>query len=926
MLLPKAVEFLARGWPGLGPLDLSRLLVVVPTQQAGRRLREALAVHAAQRGQAVFPPQVRLPDSLIAPVAGAATASRLESLLAWSEVLRAADLSAFRTVFPVDPPARTLGWSLALAESFLRVQSALMQAGLRLGDVAVRAGSDFPEADRWRELGALERAYDARLREFGKSDLAAARIAGAAAASLPPGVERIVVLASPDPAPLALAVLAEHARTLPVDVAIFAPAAEADAFDAWGRPVPARWAERVWSPPDFFERVHLCANPEAQAERISDLARSYESPEGALGVGVADAEILPWLETALDRAGLAGFNPEGRPLRREGLHALLSALAALARGADFDTVEVLGRCPEFIDYLQDRIGGGFSPSAWLEGLDDLRAGHLPADLAAAQEHAGEPDGAPMLVPALAAVAELRSILAAGPFAASAAAALGSIFAGRRLDPGRPADARFESAAAAWMDLVRECAAVAGALAPAEAWELALRLFGEARRTEDKPAGALELQGWLELLWEDAPHLAIAGVNDGSLPEAVAGDAFLPEPLCERLGLKTNAARFARDGYQLEALAACRRSGGRLDLLVGRTSAAGDPRRPSRLLLRCSDAELPARVEALFRAVPEARVAPAWQRAWRLKPPRVAPPPRLGVTSLGDYLACPFRFYLKHALRLSTVDPAKAELDVFDFGHLCHAALEAMGRDPGLRDCTDVPALQRFLAAALEREVRARYGRALTLPLLIQVESARQRLAKAAEVQAAQRSEGWVIVQTEERMALRLGALDITGRIDRVERHAGTGQMRVLDYKTSDRAVTPAEAHHRRARGAEETAPDFARFILEGKERVWTNLQLPLYLEAMAARAEGPLLAGYFNLPKAVGETAVLTWDGYDEDLRAAARRCAEGIAAAVAAGIFWPPTEPPDGGRREDPLFAGYFHHGTQESIHPDFAAAETAR
>ena len=47
-LLPQAVRFLAGDWTGGRPLDLSRLMVVVSTKQAGRRLREALAAFAAE--------------------------------------------------------------------------------------------------------------------------------------------------------------------------------------------------------------------------------------------------------------------------------------------------------------------------------------------------------------------------------------------------------------------------------------------------------------------------------------------------------------------------------------------------------------------------------------------------------------------------------------------------------------------------------------------------------------------------------------------------------------------------------------------------------------------------------------------------------------------------------------------------------------
>ena len=46
--------------------------------------------------------------------------------------------------------------------------------------------------------------------------------------------------------------------------------------------------------------------------------------------------------------------------------------------------------------------------------------------------------------------------------------------------------------------------------------------------------------------------------------------------------------------------------------------------------------------------------------------------------------------------MAPVDPTKSELDALDFGTLCHAALEAMGREPTLRDCTDAALLRDFL--------------------------------------------------------------------------------------------------------------------------------------------------------------------------------------------------------------------------------------
>src|SRR5690606_40280715 len=99
--------------------------------------------------------------------------------------------------------------------------------------------------------------------------------------------------------------------------------------------------------------------------------------------------------------------------------------------------------------------------------------------------------------------------------------------------------------------------------------------------------------------------------------------------------------------------------------------------------------------------------------------------------------------------MRAVDLKKNELDAMDFGTLCHGALEGLSQ-PEMRDCTDEKVLRDFLLGEIDRQVRQRYGTELTLPLIIQVESARQRLGKAAQVQAKERAEGWVIVAVEKK--------------------------------------------------------------------------------------------------------------------------------------------------------------------------------
>ncbi len=899
-LLPQAAAWLAAGWDGAGPLDLAQVLVVAPTKQSGRRLREALAALAAERGQAVFPPRVITPEALVAPEPGPGTATALESLLAWAEVLDAAEPGEFAEVFPAGMPAGGPAAVLRLARQFTRLQATLAEAGLRLADVAPRAGPEFPEASRWRQLAQLEGRFDGALAARGRHDAQAAKIAAARhGGTLAAGFGRVVLLGTPDPLPLTVGALADHGA---VEVAVFAPETEAGAFDEWGRPLAATWASRVLAWPEFENRVRLCADPAAQATRVAALARGHAAPDGLLAIGVADAEVLPLIEGELGRAGVAVFNPEGQARRGAALHHLLSTLA---REPDFEAVEALARCPDILLWLRARLGPAFSAAHLLQELDELRANHLPADLTAARAHADSP--------ALALLAELQEILRAETFPANAAAALTEIFGARRLDLAREADARLAETAGAWGEVMRECAAARACFpGPDEAawWGLALEIFGASTATEDKPAGALELQGWLELLFEDAPHLVVAGLNDGRVPEAVTGDAFLPESLRAKLGLKTNAARFARDAYLLQALAASRP---RFDVLLGKTSAAGEPLRPSRLLLRCADAELPARVAFLFRAPELGPASPPWRRAWQLTPRAAPPPARVSVTALKGWLACPFRFYLRQVLGMRAVDATKNELDAFDFGILCHGALEAMGREPAMRDCTDARALREFLLGELDRHVAGRFGRELTLPLVVQVESARQRLARAAEAQAGLRAEGWVTVAVEKKFEVALAGLAVRGKIDRVDRHERTGAVRVLDYKTSDTAVAPDEAHLRGI-GREETPPAWLVAESRGKARAWQDLQLPLYRHALAAEFGAEVACAYFNLPKAAGGTGLTPWENYSPELQSSALGAAEAVCTAIRAGEFWPPAELA-GREAERDEFAALFHRGAAESV-----------
>jgi ATP-dependent helicase/nuclease subunit B len=265
------------------------------------------------------------------------------------------------------------------------------------------------------------------------------------------------------------------------------------------------------------------------------------------------------------------------------------------------------------------------------------------------------------------------------------------------------------------------------------------------------------------------------------------------------------------------------------------------------------------------------------------------------------------------LGMEAVDATKSEMDAFDFGRLCHAPLEKLKETPW-RDCADEALLRDMLLREFDTEAAKKFGAELAVPLVAQLESARQRLRRAAAVQARERAAGWVVQDVERKFTIDFDGVTVVGKIDRIDRHEQSGAWRVVDYKTSDTAKAPVAAHLA-APKREREYPDWARVTVGGKERAWTDLQLPLYLHALPgliAGADARAACGYFNLPKAIGDTGFVGWDGYTLELQEAAMRCARGVLAAVREEKFWPPNELIDA---ERDAFAELFHRGVAASV-----------
>lgn len=906
-------EFLLPPGAG-GPAALARDVIVAPTRQAGRRLREALAVRGSSLKTVLPSLRVVTPPSLLQADESAPVASPLELAAVWAHVLAGADPSRYPGLFPAPVPSRDFQWALRTGEMIEDLRRTLADGGYRIADVFGQLGGLLEEKERWRDLARLEEACLERLAALGLHDPTLCQLRRAEDGEPPAGADRLVLASLPDPTPLMVRKLERLAARIPIVVLVHAPEALAGCFDGWGRPLPEMWRQRCIEVPDPEANILLAGPPWSQGRQAMGLMAQEAGRFGPADValGVPDEEVAPYLEAGLAAAGLVAFNPAGRPSDRHPLARMLSAFRGLAREGDYAAAGAFLRHGDFLDYLQhehrlfpgrileeaDRFQNRHLPQSFdglLRGLERAPAGHDGPDDHHGQEY-------PSLARAVRVAAEWVRAFEAGDAEASLRSFLQAVYEHRQLDAARPGDAEFAAVADSIDAGLRSLARGAPAALGLDRWhDLDLLLWSLARQPYyPEPAGfVVDLEGWLELPWNDAPFLIVTGMNDGKVPDTRPADVFVPDTLRRQLHLRHDEERLARDAYLMASIIESRRHGGRVCFIAGKTGAGGDVLRPSRLLFQCSDADLPRRAERLFAAPSEAEAGRPSSISFRLAaaPPGDVSPDRLEirsmrVTAFRDYLQCPFRYYLKHVLGMEALDDRKFELDAMDFGSLVHDALRRMALDEDLRRSRDVARLQDFLCARAVEWVERRCGSPIPLPVEVQLESARQRLRQAAVVQAQLVGDGWEILHAELDIRGVIGGVEVRGRIDRVDRHRESGRARLLDYKTSDRGGGPGPAHLGPA-PADRDYREYALIEVAGRQRRWTDLQVPLYAILLPSGTDltGPFELGYFNLPRALGDTGVVPWADAPANLLESARNCAEGVIGDIRDRRFWPPEQ-----------------------------------
>lgn len=871
------------------PAALARTLVVVPTAESGRALRESLAAAGG-----CLSPEVVTPGGLMGRLgSGPEVASEAVEVLAWVEVLEGVgDWGAYATVFP-DPPGagEQSGWSLGLARSLVGVRKGLQERGLTITSAARRLGNTV-EGERWLALARLEAKVGGKLKSWGlagRSEVLGMRDASFRMQDCWPGLGRVVLAGVADVPEVAVRML--EGSNVPMEVLVAAPEEMADRFDDWGRPLGC-WAEEEIAWPGTGS-VRLVADTREQAEEAFRVVAEGARSSDRVALGAADEETAEELERVGAREGWPVFYP-GKEVRAPWLAWLGAWRSFLRHPGVVEAIDLLG-CAETGALVRGKraqrvraLSKARDSHLVRQGEDVARALARLEDECGRMRDAGEEERADRrarLVEELRLAMETMDLLEKRRTSFLREGfhdGLGRLLP--VLDPGG------ESGLEEW---VGESSGLAAEVSRDPGFWIDLLVAdapgGQAVEPGDR---VLDVVGWLELFYEPGDHLVICGMNEGLVPAQESSDPWLPESVRRVLGLSTAEARAARDAYLLTAMMKMRETNGRVDLLLAKSTLGGDVLKPSRLLLAAKGEELARRVEELFREVepPESGLAWTLDERFRWQRPicdeRVE---KLSVTAFSDYLACPFRFYLKHVRRMQEPEPERVEWNARDFGTVAHLVLERWGRDPEAREYSKVEAIEEWVLAELDRVVGEGFGGSPPLAVRIQREAMAQRLSWFARVQACERAAGWRVVEVERNFSLTIGGIEVRGQVDRIEEHQD-GRRRILDYKTSAAAKKVEQAHLRRVTAATrwpEHLEGVEKVSMPGGKKRWINLQVPIYSAALGSVDE----LGYFALGATEADVDLVVWEGFGTDEEESAMACARWIAGQVEAGEFWPPAE-----------------------------------
>ncbi len=901
-----------------GELDLEHVRIITPGRRASRVFLGALVDHCQSNRIPLIPPTTHTPSNIGRQVLDLPHphASDMSRKLAWIEALQQCDPERLRALIPNLPERDRWDLWIGLASWIDSTSSELSDAGIRMEQVVELASEqlDPSEHERWITLGEIQNHYEQTLEALSLCDDKLAAIRCVHNHKIKPQKNHIYVLLGVPQLgfiPRSCLSLSE----VRVCSLVFAPDSFQDRFDELGCVTTDAWSSSEIEVDE--DRLNFAANPKEMCEQALARLASTTQPLDTTScvLGLADETLLGTLRRSAaligEGRGIHIHEPSGTSVRKTPVGRLIECIHSYLQEPTYANLAELIRHPQFEHALTTSYSSQHpdqsTPNAkWLIAIDRLMQDHVPkgtAQLPTGIRDSIETDVRFVLSNTLQILEPLLQLPIQQPpideWSTRLITTLQGIYSSSQLDPSQRGDRatinQLQQLQSIHEDLqnAKSIGQVLPKLSAHSALGVILSRLSEVLIPEQPLSESIESVGWLELALDPSPTKIVLGMNDTSVPGSVTHDAILPGSLRETLGMQSNADRFARDAYLMNAIAQSRDA----VFMCSRATQTNEPNTPCRLLFQTKGRSLAERMRRFVDLTHDHSTT--YSLITELKPGiedtsvpalRIAPdyttPISMSVTEFDDYLMSPITWYLNRSLKLREVETDAKELNAMQIGNLAHAVLDSFGKDESMRDLSDEGKIKSALLHLLEEHASTTYGSSHPSAVKVQIDLLRHRLGLFARHQALRAEQGWRITHTEWTPPLTVntqlqhedGPMPLVGKIDRIDIHPD-GKIAVIDYKTG-RISDPDKAHR--------------------KKETWIKLQLPLYRHLVSELIEDRTLTlGYGGLPSSDTDQVWEFAKWSEEDLESAdavARRVVSEIRALNPGDLLEAGDSPPTSG------------------------------
>jgi ATP-dependent helicase/nuclease subunit B len=812
--------------PLKSPYDFRGILLVLPSKRAGRRLLELLAGKSEESGNILIPPQIILVHDLGSLLSNKKNISPSERNLIWNEVL-SSHSTLLKEFYSTSDDSVTKHLSPQLVQYLDRLRTQLGSYLIRPQEIISNPVYDASENQvrQWEVIGKLFSAFEDTLDRLSLTDEvhSSARLLNQDSNTITEEYSEIILLGCTNLTPLQKRSL-QNLNAEQLSIVLFAPEVHEKGFTHIGELVPEYWS-KISSERLSPEVLLFADSPIELSEKLADAsekASQEKVPLSHITLGMLEPDLIAPTMYALERKGLSGSAPGTRHAKDSLLGSWLLSISQIWAYGDEATAHFLKHplTTILLNRKRKSEAEAFSKGCISRAADILFIETLHSSLSTLEKLPPKVQNDLLFVKEYLLENNLskksgKQTLA--EFCASMQALLLHLF-----DEDESKN-NFKDVPGTEINeiltILESYASFSEIFtSPITSKDFYFLLKDRLFKTELPPIEdeGVELLGWFELLFDDSSVKIISGCNEEYLPEKLALDPLLPNPLRQTLALETNEYLHARDNYQMTCIL---ESTPQVTLIASRKSSQGERLKLSRLVIPQDD-DLFCEVLNQYYLVTKSTTS----NAHKSELPQSFIPPstpyknfplrHLSASAIKKYLRCPYEFYLTTILRAQHYDFFAREISPPMLGTLIHECSKYVGEYTRNLTTGSENEIRNAIHEFITRETRSRFGLHPSVSITLQIENIKRKLSLFSKWAQETSQDGWRNIACESKLASEASItlsnneqIPFTGIIDRIDFHKGTNTLRIIDIKTSDTPYTFKECL---------------------KKDTWIDPQLPLY--------------------------------------------------------------------------------------------------